>query len=63
MTDLSKILQPYENKWVALSWDHKKILGSGETLKKAEIEAQRTGRKYIFIKLPPYNVNYVPANQ
>lgn len=61
--DLSNKLKPYENKWVALSTNHKKVLGSGDTLEEAELEAQKTKEKYIFIKLPPYDVSYIPANQ
>ena len=59
--DLSKKLKPYENKWVALSLDHKKILGSGDTLEGAEKEARKKSKKYIFLKLPPFDVQYVPT--
>jgi hypothetical protein len=59
--DLSKKLKPYEGKWVALSLDYKKILGSGESLKKAKEEAEKKSVKYMFIKLPPFNVRYVPS--
>jgi hypothetical protein len=31
--DLSKILEPYENQWVALSPDYTHVVASGETLK------------------------------
>lgn len=59
--DLSKILLPFENKWVALSADQKEVLGSGETLKEAEKEAKKTKRKYLFLKVPPFNIAYVPS--
>lgn len=59
--DLSKKLKPYENKWVALSLDHKKVLGAGDTLEEAEKEAQKRSKKYIFLKLPPFDVQYVPT--
>lgn len=59
--DLSKLLKPYENKWVALSYDRREVLGSGKTLEEAEKEALRKAKKFTFIKLPPYNVRYVPT--
>jgi len=59
--DLSKKLKPYENKWVALSLDHKKVLGTGDTLEEAENEARKKSKKYIFLKLPPFDVQYVPT--
>jgi len=59
--DLSEKLRPFEGKWVALSLDHKKVLGVGETLKEAKEKAERKSKKYIFIKLPPFRVSYVPS--
>lgn len=58
--DLSEKLKPYENKWVALSLDHKKVLGAGNTLKEAKAKAEKKSKKFLFIKLPPFNVSYVP---
>jgi len=58
--DLSKLLLPYENKWVALSEDQKQILGAGDTLKAAKKEAERKGRRYLFLKVPPFNLSYIP---
>jgi len=59
--DLSKKLLPYENKWVALSEDQKQILGSGKSLKEAEKQAEKKSKIYIFLKVPPFNLSYVPA--
>jgi hypothetical protein len=59
--DLSEKLKPYEDQWVALSLDHKEVLGSGKTLKKAQQEAESKGKDYTFIKLPPFDISYVPA--
>jgi hypothetical protein len=59
--DLGEKLRPYEGKWVALSLDHKKVLGVGETLKEAKEKAEKKSKKYIFIKLPPFRVSYVPS--
>jgi len=61
--DLSKILLPFENKWVALSEDSKKVLGAGKTLKEAEKQAEKKSKKYIFLKVPPFNISYVPASR
>lgn len=60
--DFSKKLLPYENKWVALSEDQKEVLGSGKTLKEAEKQAEKKSKKYIFLKVPPFNLSYVPAS-
>lgn len=59
--DLTEKLKPYEGKWVVLSLNHKKVLGTGDTLKKAEKKAQKKSQKYIFIKLPPFDTLYVPT--
>jgi hypothetical protein len=58
--DLNKILRPFEGKWVALSLDNKRVLGDGDTLKEAKAKAEKKSKEYIFIKLPPYDVSYVP---
>lgn len=60
--DLSKKLKPYENQWVAVSLDHKKILGAGKTLKETEHQAKKTGKGYLFLKVLPFNISYVPTN-
>lgn len=62
-TDLSKKLLPFENKWVALSADQKEILGSGKSLKEAERKAAKRSKKYIFLKVPAFNVSYVPTSE
>jgi len=59
--DLSEKLRLFEGKWVALSLDHKKVLGVGKTLKEAKERAEKKAKKYIFIKLPPFKVSYVPS--
>ncbi|MEO0087215.1 MAG: DUF5678 domain-containing protein [candidate division WOR-3 bacterium] len=58
--DLSKKLKRYENKWVALSLDNKKILGAGDALKEAKEKAERKNKDYILIKLPSFKVSYIP---
>lgn len=61
--DVSQLLKPYENKWVALSEDHREVLGAGDSLEEAERQAEATRQRYVFIKLPPFDVNYIPLNQ
>ena len=41
--DLTELLDPYLNKWVALSSDQTRVVGSGETPAEAIAEAQRQG--------------------
>lgn len=59
--DLTDLIEPYENKWVALSLDHKKVLGSGETLKEAKTKAKDSNNQFVLLKLPPFNVKYAPS--
>jgi len=61
--DLSNLLKPYENKWVALSSDYKKILESGKSLE--EIIKKCKKRKYkrpIYFKVLPFDKAFVPFN-
>lgn len=60
--DLTKILKSYENKWVALALDQKRVLGAGKTLKEAKEKADKTGEKYLFLKVLPFDLSYVPTN-
>ncbi len=59
--DLTKVLLPFENKWVALSQDQKKVLGSGKTLKEAANQAEKTKKRYLFLKVPPFDISYAPS--
>ena len=59
--DLVDILKPYENQWVALSVDHTHVLGAGNTFEEADREAKKTGEEYVFLKLPPYDVVFIPS--
>lgn len=61
--DLTKKLLPYENKWVALSEDQREVLGAGQTLKEAKKAAEKRGKKYLFLKVLPFNTSFVPASQ
>jgi len=58
--DLSKILGPYSDKWVALSFDGKEIIASGETVKETLEKAKEKGEKSpILTKVPKEYGNYV----
>lgn len=59
--DLTQELKPYENQWVALSRDHKRILGAGKTLKEVKQKADKTGEKYLFLRVLPSDLSYVPV--
>ena len=52
--NLSRILKPFENKWVALSPDYKKVLSSGDTLTDAAKTIKQSDReKVIFHRVIP----------
>ena len=58
--DLSKILGPYSDEWVALSFDGKKIVASGKTVKETLKKAKEKGEKSpILTKVPKEYGNYV----
>lgn len=61
--DLTKLLLPFENKWVALSEDQKEVLGAGETLKEAQKKAEKTKKRHLFLKVPPFDISYVPSSR
>lgn len=56
--DLSALLRPYENQWVALSADASEVLGAGPTLGDAKREAEKTGKPHHFLHVLPFDVSY-----
>lgn len=60
-TDLSEILRPYENMWVALSKDNEKVIDSGSTLEQL---LKKLGgkdlREFEFMKVPEFGICYAP---
>ena len=65
MTKVSKILLPYENKWVALSRDNKKVIASGkdvkvltDKLKKMKVKKDQAVLTWVF----PFTSSYAPLN-
>ena len=43
--DLSKVIKKYKDKWVALTSDNKKLIGSGNSLSQVLSIAQKKGVK------------------
>lgn len=60
--DLSKKLKPYEDKWVALSLDYRRVFSSGQTLREAIEDLKEMDKnKVIFMKVLPFDMAYVPT--
>lgn len=60
--NFSEQLKGYENKWVALGENNKEILASGSTLKETKEKADKVGKKYLFLKVLPFNLSYIPSH-
>ncbi|MGB9006475.1 MAG: DUF5678 domain-containing protein [Candidatus Aminicenantales bacterium] len=59
--DLSEILKPYENKWVAISEDYQKILVCGKTLKEIVQKCKKIDcGNPIYFKVMPFNMSIIP---
>lgn len=61
--DLSRLLRPYENQWVALSLDWKEVIAAGDTFSAAKAAADRTRRPVRFMRVLPFDVAYAPTSQ
>lgn len=60
--NLIKILKPYENKWVALSPDHKKVVSSGDTLSDTAKKIKKYHKdEVVFFRVLPFNASYAPT--
>jgi hypothetical protein len=62
--DLSSVLRPFENKWVALSMDNSKVIESGNTLD--ELLKKLKGKdksKLEFLKVPDFQACYAPVTK
>lgn len=56
--DMTEILKPYEDKWVALT-DDNKVVGSGDTLEEASKEAKKNGYDDpIFMIVPSFKYGF-----
>jgi len=61
--DLSTILKPFENKWVALSEDYGKVLESGKSLKEVvEKCKKRECRNPIYFKVVAFDMAILPRS-
>ncbi|MEK7151021.1 MAG: DUF5678 domain-containing protein [Patescibacteria group bacterium] len=59
--NLTKVLKPYENKWVALSTKKDKVVSSGNTLKEViQKLSQQEREKVSFMKVFPFDAGYAP---
>ena len=59
--DLSEILRPYDNMWVALSKDNKKVIEAGKSLKQLfEKLKGKDYREFEFMKVPDFRMSYAP---
>ena len=58
-----KMLQPFENKWVALTTDHKKVIASGDTLRDvySSLDKKKVKSEPIFMKVFALGMDYAPA--
>jgi hypothetical protein len=56
--DLRKILKPFEDKWVALTIDNKKVIASGNSLKEVSLKIEN--KEAVFMKVLPFRASYAP---
>ncbi|MGB2763261.1 MAG: DUF5678 domain-containing protein [Candidatus Aminicenantaceae bacterium] len=60
--DLSEILRPYGNMWVALSKDNEKVIESGKTLNQLLKKLKgKDHKEFEFMKVPEFGVCYAPS--
>jgi len=57
--DFRKILKPFENQWVALTADNKKVVSSGKTL--IDVSDKTKGKEVVYMKVLPFDVAYAPV--
>lgn len=55
MRKISNPLINYENKWVALSSDRKKVLAAADSVKQLEKKARKLKKKVVFTWVPPFD--------
>lgn len=57
-------LIPFENMWVALSVDRKRVVASGKTIKELEKKMDKIGNcEVIFTKVLPFDQFYSPQGE
>jgi hypothetical protein len=59
--DLSTLVRPFENQWVALTPDYREVVASGETLDDVEsqLDAPELNR-LVFFKVPRFDAVFIP---
>ena len=58
--ELAKLLRGYENKWVALSSDEKKVVAAANTMKKVISNAEKNGENQpVLLKVPSAAAGYI----
>lgn len=63
MKKISNPLLNYENKWVALTTDRKKVLAAGDTIPELEKKVKGvSSKKFVFTWVPPFDVRLAPYN-
>lgn len=58
-TDLSKILIPYENMWVALSEDNTEVIEASNILDELINKLKKEDRRYKFLKVPCFSTVFI----
>ncbi len=59
--NLSELLRPYEDKWVALSPDYTRVVASGDTRKEVDASVKKEEREtLIFHKVLPFDALFAP---
>ena len=57
-------LIPFEDKWVALTMDNKRVVASGVTIKELEEKMDKIGNcEVIFTKVLPFDQFYSPQGE
>jgi len=57
--DFRKILKPFENRWVALTSDNKKVIDNANSLEK--LVRKISNKDAVFMKVLPFSSSYAPV--
>lgn len=61
LVGINNLFLPYENKWVAMTPDRKKVVASGETIKEVDKKLKKIKNKTaILTKVLPFDKSYSP---
>jgi len=60
--NLSDLVRPFENQWVALTPDYRQVVASGKTLDEVEsrLEAKDL-KRLVFFKVPRFDAVFIPS--